>query len=80
LFSLTIPRAVLSLRSPFGALRKLRVPQIEYEAAAFSNAVRQPSKDVAILSGIEMSEALAHHDRGVERFRRRLIIAMSATM
>src|SRR5438876_11768672 len=53
---------------------KLWVPQIEYDAAAFSNAVHQPSKDVAICSDIEMSEALTHHDRGVERFRRRLII------
>src|SRR5205807_6450862 len=56
-------------------LEEFRVPQIEYDAGAWSDRVRESSKNIAVRSGIEMSEALTHHDHCIELFRRGLIIA-----
>src|SRR5205814_9455120 len=53
---------------------KFRVPKIENQPAALSNCVGEPSKNVAIHYRIEMSEALAHHDRGVASVALGLII------
>src|SRR5205807_6749317 len=54
---------------------KFRIPQIEYDAPSFSNAVREPSKHIAISFRIKMPKALAHHDCCVERIGLGLIIA-----